>query len=47
MKRVASFESILTTFKPSIVFRGSWGRIKNWREPKMEPPSGNLACPNL
>jgi len=41
------FELILTTFKPSIVFRGSWGSIENWIEPKTEPPSGNLACPNL
>jgi len=40
------FEPILTTFKPIIVFRGSWGSIKNWLEPKIEPPSGNLACPN-
>ena len=27
------FEPILTTFKPSIVFRGSWGSIENWLEP--------------
>jgi len=32
------FESILTTFKLSIVFRGSWGRSVNWLESKMEPP---------
>jgi len=41
------FESILTTSKSSIIFRGSWGSIVNWLEPKIEPPSRNLACPNL
>jgi hypothetical protein len=40
------FELILTTFKPSIIFRGSRGSIENLLEPKTEPPSGNLACPN-
>jgi hypothetical protein len=40
------FESFLTTFKLSIVFRGSWGSIENRLEPKTEPPSGNLAGPN-
>jgi len=24
----------------------SWGSIEIWLEPKAEPPSGNLACPN-
>jgi hypothetical protein len=38
--------SILTTFKASIIFRGIWGSIENWLEPKTEPPSGNLVCPN-
>jgi len=38
-------ESILTTFKLSIVFRGNWDSIENWLEPKNEPPSGNLASP--
>ncbi len=41
------FESILTTFKLSIVFRGSWVNIENWLEPKIEPSLGNLAGPNL
>ncbi len=34
------FELILTTFKLSIVFRINWGSIKNWLEPKIEPPYG-------
>jgi len=42
---VLIFESILTSFKPSIIFGGSWGSTKNWLEPKTEPPPGNLACP--
>jgi hypothetical protein len=47
MKRgVINFGSILTTFEPSSIFGGCWGSIKNWLEPKTEPPSGNLACPN-
>ncbi len=41
------FESILTSFKLSIIFGGSWGNNKNRLEPKTEPPLGNLACPNL
>jgi len=40
-------ESILTSFKLSILFAGSWGSAENWLQPKAEPPSGNLACPNL
>jgi len=28
------FESILTSFKPSIIFGGSWGNTENWLEPK-------------
>jgi len=32
------FESILTTFKASVVFRGSWGSSVNWLEPKTKPP---------
>jgi len=35
------FESILTTFKSNIVFRGSWRSCVNWLEPKIEPPSAN------
>jgi len=45
MKSIST--SILTTYKPSIVFRGSWGSIENWLEPKTKPPLGNLACSNL
>jgi hypothetical protein len=41
------FESILTTFELSIIFGGSWVSIENWLEPETQPPSGNLACPNL
>ncbi len=33
--------------KSSIVFWGSWGSSVNWLEPKIEPPSANLACLNL
>jgi hypothetical protein len=41
------FASILTTFEWSNIFGGGWGSIKNWLEPKTEPPSGTLACQNL
>jgi len=41
------FELILTTIKPSTVFRGSWGSSVNWLEPEIKPPTGNFACPNL
>ncbi len=41
------FESILTSFKPRIVFGGRWGGTENWLEPKTEPPWENLVCPNL
>jgi len=40
------FGLILTTFELNIILRGSWSRIENWLEPKTEPPTGNLACPN-
>jgi hypothetical protein len=40
------FGSILTTFESSSIFGGSWGSIENWLEPKIAPPSGNLAFPN-
>jgi len=40
------FGSILTTFKPSIIFRGSWGSAENWLEPKTKPARRNLAWPN-
>jgi len=32
------FESNLTTFKLSIVFRGSLNSSENWLEPKTKPP---------
>jgi len=34
-------------FESSSIFGGCWGSIENKLEPKTEPPSGNLACPNL
>jgi len=41
------FESILTTFKLSIVSIGSWGNsCANKLESKIEPRLWNLACPN-
>jgi len=41
------FGSTLTTFESSVIFIGTcWGSFKDWLEPKTEPPSGNLACPN-
>jgi len=40
------FVSILTTFEFSSILGGIWGSIENWLEPKTEPSSGNLACPN-
>jgi len=40
------YDSILTTFKSSIVFRCSSDSSDNWLESKIEPPSGNLAWPN-
>jgi len=39
-------KSILTTLKLSVVFGGSLESSDNWLEPKTEPPSGNLSCPN-
>ncbi len=41
------FESILTTFKLSLIFRGSWDCSINWLEPKTKPPKAKLAFPNL
>jgi len=41
------FGLILNTFESSSIFGGSWGSFENWLEPKIEPPSGDLACPNL
>ncbi len=40
------FYSILTFYELSTFFRGSWGSSVNSFEPKIEPPSANLACPN-
>jgi len=34
-------------FESSSILGGSWGSIENWIEPKIEPPSGKFACPNL
>jgi hypothetical protein len=41
------FGFVLTTFELSSILGGSWGSRENWLEPKIEPPLGNLACPNL
>jgi hypothetical protein len=41
------FELILTTFKMSVIFRGGLDSSDNWLEPKIKPPSANLAGPNL
>jgi len=38
MKQDDYIELISTTFESSIIFRGSWGSIVNWLEPKIEPP---------
>jgi hypothetical protein len=35
----------LTSFKPSIVFGGSWGSTENWLKPKTEPPLGYFSLP--
>jgi len=32
------FESNLTTFKLSVIFRSSWAVVKNWLELKTKPP---------
>ncbi len=32
------FESSLTSYRASDVFRGHWGSIKNWLDLKIEPP---------
>jgi len=40
------FGLILTTFESISIFGGSLGSIENCLEPKTEPPSKNLACPN-
>jgi hypothetical protein len=40
------FESFLTTFKASIVFRGGRGSNKNWLKLEIEPLYANLACLN-
>jgi len=38
---------IRKALEPSSIFGGSWGSIENRLEPKIEPPSGILSCPNL
>jgi len=45
-RRWLFFSRFWRFFKLSIVFRGSWGSSVNWLEPKIEPLSVNLACPN-
>jgi hypothetical protein len=40
------FESILTTFIASEIFRGPCGSKENWLELKIEPIWANLACLN-
>ncbi len=40
------FQSILTTFTASVIFRGRWKSSKNWIELKIVPLSANLACLN-
>jgi hypothetical protein len=40
------FESTLTTFKASFIFRGSWGSIKNWLKLKIKPQMADLALLN-
>ncbi len=37
-KQADYFESILTTFKPSFIFWGSWGSGKNLLELIIKPP---------
>ena len=37
MKRDDYFESILTTFKVSVIFLGSWGSSGNWLKSKTKP----------
>jgi len=32
------FGLILTTFKSSSIFGGSWSSIENWLKPKTKPP---------
>jgi hypothetical protein len=44
---VLNFESILTSFKLSVISGGSWDSTEDWLEPATKPPSGNFACPNL
>jgi len=41
------FGLILNTLESCSIFGGSWASIENWLEPKIELPSGNLACPNI
>ncbi len=39
------FESTLTTFIASIIFRGCWGRIKNCLELKINPSLAKFSLP--
>jgi hypothetical protein len=40
------FESIISTFMASVIFRGRCGSSKKWLELKIEPPLAKLACLN-
>jgi hypothetical protein len=37
-RKMIIFESILTSFIESVIFRGPWGSTKNWLKLKIEPP---------
>jgi hypothetical protein len=43
--KIIIFESILTTFIASIIFKGGYGGSINWLKLKIEPPKANLVCP--
>jgi hypothetical protein len=36
--KMVIFESILTSFIESVIFRAPWGSTKNWLKLKIEPP---------
>jgi hypothetical protein len=40
------FESTVTTFEASFIFRSSWGSIKNWLKLKTEPSLADIALLN-
>jgi hypothetical protein len=43
--KMTTFESILTTFRASIDFRGCLGSSKNWLEFKINPPLAKRSLP--